>query len=603
MLLDTATDWLPDDLQAPDTSLSLSAPASRVVTTGAFPVTSQGPANFQTGLSVQQQRSGYQPAQQPVSSQHADMLQQPGIRHSAMQPQGHMPSYMQPTAAQPQSNAQAPDEILSTVEEALERAGNVPPDVKAQLMEYMAATTRQQAATARGQAARANPCSLDSQPSWMPEQFVSGPTATDHIPSNSSLLNGYVQPNLSNERNLPAGTAWDMNSDLQHAPFGMQQPQAVQGSSAPSARFSAAQPSLQMPHPPAISTHMGQSFQGMPTDPQISQKQPPYQALLQSGSLPRSGPALAARSAHDMLLQRDSLQSVQHQAQAQSLQNQAQTINHRQQPVTAAQANGFAPSRTSQQMPQSASVAATADAQASGSASLFDAWNLPHLASPQQLPMTSGSPVGSANMHSDPFSAGIGSQAQMHSALMAPLLDPRRSLSPQTSQGLGPVQASLPAALPALTREQLFAARQAQQVHHSQPAQHAQPAQRAQQAVPRAGLHNQGQVPLGHPQAAPVRAGPPDQPARIPQGVHALPQELLPAMYQSNSQQSSDASCGFGGPAYSSQFLPSAAQASSCSLNPSTPTRTTKTLPMLSTNCYVPVIFCLGGSALLALRV
>ena len=303
---------------------------------------------------------------------------------------------------------------------------------------------------------------------------------------------------------------------------------------------------------------MGQSFQGMPSDPQVNRELPSYGALMQNSGSQFSGAGLAVRQAQDML-QRKTAQPLRNQAHASLLQQQGQALNHRQ--GGTAQADAFAPGGSMQALSQPASIPPVA---ASTSASLFDAWSLADLANPQQLPQASGSPMGSANLQPDFFQPGLASQAQGQSALSAPLLPDRRSLSPQTSQGLVPGQASLGATMPALTRDQLLAAQQAQ---------HAQQTQHAQQPV--LGLPDQGQLRLGQPRAAPLRAGPPPQedrrePARGPQHADALPQQPLPALYQSNSQQSSDASCGLGGPlggpTYSSQFLPLVSQASFCSL-------------------------------------
>ena len=544
------TDWLSEDLQAPDTALTLSAPASRVVTTGAFPVTSQGPANFQTGLSApqQQQWSGYSSAQQAVAGQNAAMSQQNfSMQMPAFQPQSPSLQSLRP-APQPQSHTQAPDQILDTLDKAL-TGNDIPADVKAQLMEaYMA-----------NKSTNSSNAQMDSQPSWQQQQFLDSRTASEQA-AYAAMLNGpidNVPRSFSNTHNNMSGAAWDLSQSLQHPRFGVQQASQLQGSGNRSAPFAAAQAPVQASRAPANHTHMGQSFQGMPSAPQVNRQRPSYGALMENGGLQHSGAGLAVRQAQDML-QRNSAQPLQNQAHASMLQQQGQPVNHRQ--GGTAQANALAPGGSLQALSQPASIPPVAPA--SASASLFEAWSLADLASPQQMPQSNGSPMGSGNLQPDLFNVGPADQARGSSGLSASLLPDRRSLSPQTSQGLVPGQAPFAAAGPALTRDQLLAAQQAQ--HAQQP----------RQAMP--GLPDGGQLLPGQPRAVPLRAGPPPQgdrrqPARGPQHANALPQQPLPALYQSNSQQSSDASCGLGGPlggpTYSSQFLPLASQASFYSLS------------------------------------
>lgn len=539
------TDWLPEDLQAPDTALTLSAPASRVVTTGAFPVTTQGPANFQTGLSApqHQQWSGYSSAQQAVAGQNAAMSQQNfSMQMPAFQPQSHGLQSLRP-APQPQSHTQAPDQILDTLEKAL--TGNVPADVKAHVMAQFMANKSKNSSNSQ----------MESQPSWQQQQFLDSRTASEQGAAYAAMLNGSIDnvpSKLSNMHNNMSGAAWDLSQSLQQPRFGVQQASQLQGSGNRSAPFAAAQAPVQASRAPANHNHMGQSFQGMPSDPQVNRQRPSYGALMQNGGLQHSGGGLAVRQAQDML-QRKSAQPLQNQAHASMLQQQGQPVNHRQ--GGTAQAIALAPGDSLQAPSQPASIPPVALTPAS--ASLFEAWSLADLANPQQMPQSISSPMGSGNLQPDLFNVGPADQARGSSGLSASLLPDRRSLSPQASQGLVPEQAPFAAAGTALTRDQLLAAQQAQH------------AQQARQAMP--GLPVGGQLPPGQPRAVPLRAGPPPQgdrlqPARGPQHANALPQQPLPALYQSNSQQSSDASCGLGGPlggpTYSSQFLPLASQAS-----------------------------------------
>lgn len=289
-----------------------------------------------------------------------------------------------PNPGLPDLQPQASDEILGKVENAL-AGSDIPPEVRAQLMNFMASNQR----------AKRSQASI-SQPAWQQQPLASAGGMLNGSMLNGSMGFGPMPASLGlTQQQFPGASsaAWGEGT-----PFNNTQPSAMLGQSQALGCSSKPQSSLPAAHAahaftdlPGMNPQMGQNFQGMPGASKPVQQQPNlHGALPHTQPLQHTDDHLAMQNAQDRLLRNP----------VQSLQSQPQHISHR--PALTANLAGILPSSHAAQQGLHASTAGLTGvppaANVSQAGSLMDPWDLPDLAALQGNHQT-----GINDLHLDPI--------------------------------------------------------------------------------------------------------------------------------------------------------------------------------------------------------